>query len=238
MVKGTKRNNVHLYEWVLGNGNRFNAFHDHTYRLVTAGEVIKARQGKISPGAAQPQYLEVNFNTHKTSKIPSRLLRNLKTRNMLKTREHMQRISDTHDKSKSVVDELAGAYRSLQEEKRHLTAERKALEEEIRREMSLVDSDTVSLPLQEEYEKLTEAFKGTFEVIDTFRKTSEVQAAEILEILRQRKTGQTLQLDMTGLVSDASTCSDMPEAIQVCSGGSQLQKLLLKIQIHRMYQSL
>ena len=139
----------------------------------------------------------------------------------------MQRISDTHDKSKSVVDELAGAYRSLQEEKRHLTAERKALEEEIRREMSLVDSDTVSLPLQEEYEKLTEAFKGTFEVIDTFRKTSEVQAAEILEILRQRKTGQTLQLDMTGLVSDASTCSDMPEAIQVCSG-LQLPKLLLK----------
>lgn len=63
----------------------------------------------------------------------------------------------------SRIDELADSCRKLREERRRLVDEEQSLEDSIRAEMMLADSDSVSLPLQIEYEKLTESFMETFQ---------------------------------------------------------------------------
>ena len=61
------------------------------------------------------------------------------------------------------IDEMADSCRKLREDRRGLLDEEHSLEDSIRAEMSLADSDSVSLSLQTEYERLTESFVGTLQ---------------------------------------------------------------------------
>ena len=61
------------------------------------------------------------------------------------------------------VEDLADSCRKLREERRRLSDEEQSLESSIRAELELADSDSVSLPLQREYEKLAESFMDTFQ---------------------------------------------------------------------------
>ena len=62
----------------------------------------------------------------------------------------------------SRADDLAVKCRKLREERRNLEVEKQSLEKSIRAELSLADSDSVSLPLEQEYENLTESFMKTY----------------------------------------------------------------------------
>jgi len=159
------------------------------------------------------------LNVHSVAKVRTnrtKILRALRTSNTLTARTAFQGIQDIHNTSKARIDEMADSCRKLREERRGLLDEEHSLEDSIRAEMSLADSDSVSLSLQTGCERLTESFADTLQQIEAFNKTASAQTNEILDILSQRENGANPQLDMTGLVSASQMSNDcqLEEVIQ------------------------